>query len=252
MQHHGTLSVFCKWVTRHDHATLFFEMKISSSSPTTHLVMSCCWYSLPFLLCQTKSCISGGRGSSQRTNCVGEEGGGTPGTLYHPRRGEVWGPGQSQRECSGGRRGCTAEGPGHPVFFSLSVPSSCPHSFILCPLKCVSVFTLSLQALLREKQKAEELEKTKEAIKQLIQDAAVRTRKEVNGSLTNNCWAFSAKVRAQEFFTLKSILGSQLILPKALHVICFMCDKTLLKSTSKHWMMSRYLVPTLSLNSQRN
>uniref|UniRef100_A0A8C4HA84 Sodium channel and clathrin linker 1 n=1 Tax=Dicentrarchus labrax TaxID=13489 RepID=A0A8C4HA84_DICLA len=34
------------------------------------------------------------------------------------------------------------------------------------------------QALLREKQKAEELEKTKEAIKQLIQDAAVRTRKE--------------------------------------------------------------------------
>ncbi|XP_051240345.1 sodium channel and clathrin linker 1 [Dicentrarchus labrax] len=36
------------------------------------------------------------------------------------------------------------------------------------------------QALLREKQKAEELEKTKEAIKQLIQDAAVRTRKEVD------------------------------------------------------------------------
>ncbi|CAL8331001.1 unnamed protein product [Merluccius merluccius] len=35
------------------------------------------------------------------------------------------------------------------------------------------------QALLREKQKVEELEKTKEAIKQLIQDAAVRTRKEV-------------------------------------------------------------------------
>ncbi|XP_022059847.2 sodium channel and clathrin linker 1 isoform X1 [Acanthochromis polyacanthus] len=35
------------------------------------------------------------------------------------------------------------------------------------------------QALLREKQKTEELEKTKEAIKQLIQDAAVRTRKEV-------------------------------------------------------------------------
>uniref|UniRef100_A0A3Q1CHT5 Sodium channel and clathrin linker 1 n=1 Tax=Amphiprion ocellaris TaxID=80972 RepID=A0A3Q1CHT5_AMPOC len=34
------------------------------------------------------------------------------------------------------------------------------------------------QALLREKQKTEELEKTKEAIKQLIQDAAVRTRKE--------------------------------------------------------------------------
>ncbi|XP_036933724.1 sodium channel and clathrin linker 1 [Acanthopagrus latus] len=36
------------------------------------------------------------------------------------------------------------------------------------------------QALLREKQKAEELEKTKEAIKQLIHDAAVRTRKEVD------------------------------------------------------------------------
>lgn len=43
----------------------------------------------------------------------------------------------------------------------------------------MSVSILSLQALLREKQKAEELEKTKEAIKQLIQDAAVRTRKEV-------------------------------------------------------------------------
>ncbi|KAM7393702.1 hypothetical protein PAMP_020555 [Pampus punctatissimus] len=36
------------------------------------------------------------------------------------------------------------------------------------------------QALLREKQKTEELEKTKEVIKQLIQDAAVRTRKEVD------------------------------------------------------------------------
>ncbi|XP_053188132.1 sodium channel and clathrin linker 1 [Scomber japonicus] len=36
------------------------------------------------------------------------------------------------------------------------------------------------QALLREKQKTEELEKTKEAIKHLIQDAAVRTRKEVD------------------------------------------------------------------------
>ncbi|XP_072240346.1 sodium channel and clathrin linker 1 [Leuresthes tenuis] len=35
------------------------------------------------------------------------------------------------------------------------------------------------QALLREKQKTEELEKTKEAIKHLIQEAAVRTRKEV-------------------------------------------------------------------------
>ena len=32
---------------------------------------------------------------------------------------------------------------------------------------------------MRERQKVEELEKTKEAIKQLIQDAAVRTRKEV-------------------------------------------------------------------------
>ncbi|KAF3851996.1 hypothetical protein F7725_005351, partial [Dissostichus mawsoni] len=36
------------------------------------------------------------------------------------------------------------------------------------------------QVLLREKQKKDELEKTKEAIKQLIQDAAVRTRKEVD------------------------------------------------------------------------
>uniref|UniRef100_A0A672ZXQ8 Sodium channel and clathrin linker 1 n=1 Tax=Sphaeramia orbicularis TaxID=375764 RepID=A0A672ZXQ8_9TELE len=36
------------------------------------------------------------------------------------------------------------------------------------------------QALLREKQKTEELERTREAIKQLIQDAAVRTRKEVD------------------------------------------------------------------------
>ncbi|KAK7929353.1 hypothetical protein WMY93_005748 [Mugilogobius chulae] len=35
------------------------------------------------------------------------------------------------------------------------------------------------QALLREKQKTEELEKTKETIKHLIQDAAIRTRKEV-------------------------------------------------------------------------
>uniref|UniRef100_A0A3Q0RBX7 Sodium channel and clathrin linker 1 n=1 Tax=Amphilophus citrinellus TaxID=61819 RepID=A0A3Q0RBX7_AMPCI len=35
------------------------------------------------------------------------------------------------------------------------------------------------QALLREKQKTEELEKTKEAIKRLIHDATVRTRKEV-------------------------------------------------------------------------
>uniref|UniRef100_A0A8C6S6D7 Sodium channel and clathrin linker 1 n=1 Tax=Neogobius melanostomus TaxID=47308 RepID=A0A8C6S6D7_9GOBI len=35
------------------------------------------------------------------------------------------------------------------------------------------------QALLREKRITEELEKTKEAIKQLIQDAAIRTRKEV-------------------------------------------------------------------------
>lgn len=41
---------------------------------------------------------------------------------------------------------------------------------------------LPLQALLREKQKAEELEKTKEAIRQFTQDAAVRTRKEVSGS----------------------------------------------------------------------
>lgn len=62
----------------------------------------------------------------------------------------------------------------------------------------MSIFTLSLQALLREKQKTEELEKTKEAIKQLIQDAAVRTRKEVrellNGSLSKKCWVVSAGV----------------------------------------------------------
>ncbi|KAI3352270.1 hypothetical protein L3Q82_005249 [Scortum barcoo] len=56
------------------------------------------------------------------------------------------------------------------------------------------------QALLREKQRAEELEKTKEAIKRLIQDAAVRTRKEVRsyrlvtGSLGENCRAVSAEV----------------------------------------------------------
>ncbi|KAM9857184.1 sodium channel and clathrin linker 1 [Aulostomus maculatus] len=36
------------------------------------------------------------------------------------------------------------------------------------------------EALLREKQRTEELEKTKEAIQQLIRDAAVRTRKEVD------------------------------------------------------------------------
>ena len=74
------------------------------------------------------------------------------------------------------------------IILLTSVPSS------LCPLKCVSVRILSLQALLREKQKAEELEKTKEAIKQLIHDAAVRTRKEVNGSLSRNCWALSEEV----------------------------------------------------------
>ena len=44
---------------------------------------------------------------------------------------------------------------------------------------CVCLYPLSLQALLREKQKIEEVEKTKGAIKQLIQDAAARTRKEV-------------------------------------------------------------------------
>ncbi|CAN9509879.1 unnamed protein product [Ophioblennius macclurei] len=38
------------------------------------------------------------------------------------------------------------------------------------------------QARLREQQKSEELEKTKEAIKQLIQDAAVRTRREVENT----------------------------------------------------------------------
>lgn len=58
------------------------------------------------------------------------------------------------------------------------------------------VFTLSLQALLREKQKTEELEKTKEAIKQLIQDAAVRTRKEVRG-LLNVCRMRLASVDVQ-------------------------------------------------------
>uniref|UniRef100_A0AAX7UXV2 Sodium channel and clathrin linker 1 n=1 Tax=Astatotilapia calliptera TaxID=8154 RepID=A0AAX7UXV2_ASTCA len=42
------------------------------------------------------------------------------------------------------------------------------------------------QALLREKQKTEELEKTKEAIKQLIYDAAVRTKKEV-GNVRKQC-----------------------------------------------------------------
>lgn len=45
---------------------------------------------------------------------------------------------------------------------------------------CICLY-FSLQALLREKQKTEELEKAKEAIKQLIYDAAVRTKKEVHG-----------------------------------------------------------------------
>lgn len=39
------------------------------------------------------------------------------------------------------------------------------------------------QAQLREKQKTEELEKMKEAMRQLVQDAAVRTRKEVCAQL---------------------------------------------------------------------
>ena len=52
------------------------------------------------------------------------------------------------------------------------------------------VYVCSPQALLREKQKADELEKVKEAIKQLIQDAAVRTRKEVWNFLPASlyCW----------------------------------------------------------------
>lgn len=49
----------------------------------------------------------------------------------------------------------------------------------LCLLHLLNSDFVSLQALLREKRKTEELEKTKEAIKQLILDAAVRTRKEV-------------------------------------------------------------------------
>lgn len=66
------------------------------------------------------------------------------------------------------------------------------HPFQHQQLKCgtVSVFGFSLQALLREKQRIEELEKTKEAIKQLIQDAAVRTRKEVGSLMTS--WARTA------------------------------------------------------------
>lgn len=52
----------------------------------------------------------------------------------------------------------------------------------LFPLSLTRCLCLPLQALLREKQKAEELEKTKEAIRQFTQDAAVRTRKEVSGS----------------------------------------------------------------------
>lgn len=42
---------------------------------------------------------------------------------------------------------------------------------------------------------------------------------------------FFCKSYSTGTLALKSILESQLILPKALHVICFMCDKTLLKST---------------------
>lgn len=117
----------------------------------------CCWCSLICLHCQTKICISGGRGSSQRANCVGEKGGGTPGTLHHFRRGEVRGPGQSQRECSGGRGGCIAEGPGNIslfVFLSFSVPSPffiflqwqpSPQSVELhCPLTSVDILSALL------------------------------------------------------------------------------------------------------------
>uniref|UniRef100_A0A673H096 Sodium channel and clathrin linker 1 n=1 Tax=Sinocyclocheilus rhinocerous TaxID=307959 RepID=A0A673H096_9TELE len=43
------------------------------------------------------------------------------------------------------------------------------------------------QAQLREKQRAEELEKMKDAMKQLIQDAAMRTRKEVSASVRKQC-----------------------------------------------------------------
>lgn len=71
-------------------------------------------------------------------------------------------------------------------------PFSTPPSFVsticlpgfqhLFPPSLTRCLCLPLQALLREKQRVEELEKTKEAIRQLIQDAAVRTRKEVSGS----------------------------------------------------------------------
>ncbi|MEQ2257642.1 hypothetical protein ILYODFUR_036792 [Ilyodon furcidens] len=43
------------------------------------------------------------------------------------------------------------------------------------------------QSLLREKQKTEELEKMKHAIKHLIQEAAVRTRKEVQNATSKAC-----------------------------------------------------------------
>uniref|UniRef100_A0A3B3ZT37 Uncharacterized protein n=1 Tax=Periophthalmus magnuspinnatus TaxID=409849 RepID=A0A3B3ZT37_9GOBI len=59
------------------------------------------------------------------------------------------------------------------------------------------------QALLREKQKTEELEKTKETIKQLIQDAAVRTRKEVE-NVRKQC-SFQILRMTEELSALQSL-----------------------------------------------
>lgn len=152
-----------------------------------------CSNSLLFLKWQTKSYISRSRGSPQRANCVAEKGERTAGTLQDHRRAETWSPGQSQRKHSVGTGGCPADRSGDPLclYFLLfpfcpftsdqAFPSTYWQAFTSChPLKGVSVPTHFMQALLREKQKAEELQKMKETIKKLIQDASVRTRVQVN------------------------------------------------------------------------
>lgn len=125
---------------------------------------------------------------------MGEEGGGAAGALQRLGGRQVRGSGQSQGERPGGRGGGAAEGSGPspgiafsvcPVaFFPHYSSSPSQHSFPLLLTRCLC---LPLQALLREKQKGEELEKTKEATRQFIQDAAVRTRKEVSSSAFFSC-----------------------------------------------------------------
>lgn len=142
---------------------------------------------------QANGCLPGGRGGSQRASCVGEEGGGTPGPLHHVRGGETPSSVQSPREHSAGWGGHAAQGPGWP---SVAAFRSGQGFFPASPLnRC----RFTWQALLREKQKTEELEKTKEAFKLFIQEAAVRTRKEVK-ICTMHVWIFQgiAKKSAYE------------------------------------------------------